>query len=44
MLGWEFPPVINGGLGVACHDLCIALAKTRPGNHDHTQNHIPILQ
>ena len=27
MLGWEFPPVINGGLGVACHDLCIALAK-----------------
>jgi glycogen synthase len=28
MLGWEFPPVINGGLGVACHDLCIALART----------------
>ena len=27
MLGWEFPPVINGGLGVACHDLCIALNK-----------------
>jgi len=27
MLGWEFPPVINGGLGVACHDLCIAMAK-----------------
>jgi len=27
MLGWEFPPVINGGLGVACHDLCIALTK-----------------
>ncbi|MBK7964390.1 MAG: glycogen/starch synthase [Bacteroidetes bacterium] len=26
MLGWEFPPVINGGLGVACHDLCIALS------------------
>ena len=25
MLGWEFPPVINGGLGVACHDLCIAM-------------------
>ena len=25
MLGWEFPPVINGGLGVACHDLCQAL-------------------
>lgn len=27
MLGWEFPPVINGGLGVACHDLCSALTK-----------------
>lgn len=27
MLGWEFPPVINGGLGIACHDLCIALSK-----------------
>lgn len=27
MLGWEFPPVINGGLGVACHDLCAALSK-----------------
>ncbi len=27
MLGWEFPPIINGGLGVACHDLCIALTK-----------------
>ncbi|MEO0311593.1 MAG: hypothetical protein RIQ89_1250 [Bacteroidota bacterium] len=27
MLGWEFPPVINGGLGVACHDLCASLAK-----------------
>lgn len=27
MLGWEFPPVINGGLGVACHDLCIALSR-----------------
>lgn len=26
MLGWEFPPVINGGLGVACHDLCMAMA------------------
>lgn len=25
MLGWEFPPVINGGLGVACHDLCQAM-------------------
>lgn len=27
MLGWEFPPVINGGLGVACHDLCQALTS-----------------
>ncbi len=27
MIGWEFPPVINGGLGVACHDLCIALSQ-----------------
>ncbi len=27
MLGWEFPPVINGGLGIACHDLCIALSE-----------------
>lgn len=26
MLGWEFPPVINGGLGVACHDLCQAMS------------------
>lgn len=26
MLGWEFPPVINGGLGVACHDLSGALS------------------
>ncbi|NQY11819.1 MAG: glycosyltransferase [Flavobacteriales bacterium] len=21
MLGWEFPPVMNGGLGIACHGL-----------------------
>src|SRR5437016_3620298 len=26
MIGWEFPPAINGGLGVACHDLCMALS------------------
>jgi glycosyltransferase involved in cell wall biosynthesis len=26
-LGWEFPPLINGGLGVACHGLAKALAK-----------------
>jgi glycogen synthase len=27
MLGWEFPPIINGGLGVACHDLCVAMSQ-----------------
>lgn len=27
MLGWEFPPVINGGLGVACLGLCKALSR-----------------
>lgn len=27
MLGWEFPPVINGGLGVACHGLAKALCS-----------------
>ena len=27
MLGWEFPPVINGGLGIACHDLSIAMSE-----------------
>ncbi len=26
-LGWEFPPLINGGLGVACLGLARALAK-----------------
>lgn len=26
MLGWEFPPIINGGLGVACHDLSKAMS------------------
>jgi hypothetical protein len=26
MLGWEFPPFINGGLGVACEGLVNALA------------------
>lgn len=26
MLGWEFPPIINGGLGVACLGLCKALS------------------
>lgn len=27
MLGWEFPPLINGGLGVACLGLARALSK-----------------
>ncbi|MFN3404003.1 MAG: glycosyltransferase [Cytophagaceae bacterium] len=27
MLGWEFPPIINGGLGVACLGLCKAMSK-----------------
>jgi glycosyltransferase involved in cell wall biosynthesis len=26
-LGWEFPPLINGGLGIACLGLSAALAK-----------------
>lgn len=27
MFGWEFPPVISGGLGVACLGLCKALSE-----------------
>jgi glycogen synthase len=27
MLGWEFPPIINGGLGVACLGLAKAMRK-----------------
>lgn len=41
MLGWELPPYNSGGLGVACYQLCKALAKQRvdiefvlPYNHD----------
>ena len=26
-LGWEFPPLINGGLGVACMGISKALSK-----------------
>ena len=26
-LGWEFPPMVNGGLGVACLGLSKALAS-----------------
>ena len=27
MLGWEFPPFISGGLGVACHGLTRAMSR-----------------
>lgn len=27
MFGWEFPPVISGGLGTACYELCRTLAR-----------------
>jgi len=27
MLGWEFPPLFNGGLGIACAGLCNALSE-----------------
>ena len=27
MLGWEFPPLINGGLGIACYGIAKALSK-----------------
>ena len=27
MLGWEFPPLISGGLGVACHGITRGLAQ-----------------
>jgi len=27
MLGWEFPPFISGGLGIACHGLTKAMSK-----------------
>lgn len=48
MLGWEFPPIINGGLGIACHDLGVALSKrskltmvvpmSKPGHHPGSLN------
>lgn len=31
MLGWELPPHNSGGLGVACYQLCKALAKKGAG-------------
>jgi len=27
MLGWEYPPIINGGLGIACQGLARALCS-----------------
>ena len=27
MLGWEFPPFVNGGLGVACYGIAKELSK-----------------
>ncbi|MDF2456867.1 MAG: a-glycosyltransferase-related protein glycosyltransferase family 4 protein [Cytophagaceae bacterium] len=27
MLGWEYPPLVNGGLGIACYGLSQALAE-----------------
>lgn len=27
MFGWEFPPVVTGGLGTACHGLSLELSK-----------------
>ena len=27
MLGWEFPPLINGGLGIACYGIAKALSE-----------------
>ena len=28
MLGWEFPPIISGGVGTACYGLTKALAES----------------
>lgn len=36
MLGWEFPPIINGGLGVACLGISKALSR-----HVHQQIILP---
>ena len=27
MLGWEFPPLINGGLGIACYGIAKSLSQ-----------------
>lgn len=49
MLGWELPPHNSGGLGVACYQLCKALAKKGadiefilPYTADHSVNFMKI--
>ncbi len=47
-LGWEFPPLINGGLGIACLglsrglakrvDLTVVVPKSSPGTGDKLQS------
>lgn len=27
MIGWEYPPLINGGLGIACHGISVSLTE-----------------
>ncbi len=40
MLGWEFPPQISGGLGIACHGLTAAMVK----DHDvHVNLVLPVV-
>jgi glycogen(starch) synthase len=50
MFGWEFPPIMSGGLGVACYGLCEAMApmvdlkmiipKSAPGM---TMDHVDLI-
>lgn len=52
MYGWEFPPFISGGLGVACHDLTKALTDlglkihfVLPsfGSHKTIKSHVDLI-
>lgn len=50
MLGWELPPYNSGGLGVACYQLCKALAKKKidiefvlPYSHDKPVDFMKIV-
>lgn len=50
MLGWELPPYNSGGLGVACYQLCKALAKKQvdidfvlPYRHDKPVDFMNVL-